>query len=89
MYQLEEKIWFWVLLLVPIVVLIHLLLIFWRKKTQISFANKVLLARLTPTQSVFKPILKLLIFCFVIGLIALALVNPKIGTKLETVKRGC
>ena len=87
MYQLEEKIWFWILLLVPIVVVIHLLLIFWRRKIQISFANKALLTRLTPTQSVFKPILKLLIFCLVIVLIALALVNPKIGTKLETVKR--
>ena len=54
MYQLEEKIWFWVLLLVPIVVLIHLLLFLWKRKTQISFANKALLTRLTPTQSIFK-----------------------------------
>ena len=58
-----------------------------KRKTQISFANKALLTRLTPTQSIFKPIIKLLIFCLVIVLIALALVNPKIGTKLETVKR--
>ena len=41
MYQLEEKIWFWVFLLVPIVVLIHLLLIFGEK------LKLVLLTKLT------------------------------------------
>lgn len=87
MYQLEEKIWFWVLVLVPAVILIHIALSLWKKRTQNKFADTEVLVRLTPTQSKYKPLLKVLIYCLILALISLALVNPKMGTKLETVKR--
>src|SRR5690606_9474724 len=48
---------------------------------------KKLLKRLSPNQSLFKSILKLVVICLAIASLAIALVNPKIGTKLETVKR--
>jgi Ca-activated chloride channel family protein len=54
---------------------------------QKKFADSELLKRLTPTKSVFKPILKVLILCLAIACMAFGLVNPKIGTKIETVKR--
>ena len=87
MYQLEEKIWFWVLAIIPVIILLFLLLQFWKYKAQNKFANKQILKRLSPNQSIFKSILKLIILSLAFACLAIALVNPKIGTKLETVKR--
>ena len=87
MYQLDEKIWFWVLGIIPIVLLIFLLLQFWKYRTQKKFANKSMFKKLSPNTSLFKSVLKVVILCLAVACLAIALVNPKIGTKLETVKR--
>ena len=87
MFQIEEKIWFWTLLVIPVLVVFFLLLQFWKKRTQKKFANKALLKRLSPNQSVFKSVLKLIVLCLAFASLSLALVNPKVGTSLETVKR--
>lgn len=87
MYQLEEKIWFWTLGVIPVIILLFLLLQFWRYKAQNKFADKKLLKRLSPNRSIFKGTLKILILSLAFLCLAIALVNPKIGTKLETVKR--
>ncbi|MGJ5641655.1 vWA domain-containing protein [Formosa sp. S-31] len=87
MYQLEEKIWFWALCIIPALVVIFLVLQLWKRHTQKKFADKTLLKRLSPNRSLFKSVLKLVVLCLAFGCLAIALVNPKIGTKLETVKR--
>jgi len=86
-FQLEEKIWFWILLVIPVIILLFAILQFWKYRTQKRFANSKLLKRLSPNQSVFKSILKIIVLSLAIACFAIALVNPKIGTKLETVKR--
>ena len=45
-----------------------------------------MLKRLSPNQSLFKSILKVVVLCLAFACLSLALVNPKIGTKLETVR---
>jgi len=87
MYQLEEKIWFWVLAIIPVIILLFLMLQIWKHKAQKKFANKVILKRLSPNQSLFKSVLKVIIWCLIFACLSIALVNPKIGTKLETIKR--
>ncbi|MEQ3663375.1 MULTISPECIES: VWA domain-containing protein [unclassified Olleya] len=87
MFQLEEKIWFWTLLVIPVLVLFFLLLLLWKKQTQKRFANAALLKRLSPNKSIFKSVLKLVVLCLAFASLTLALVNPKVGTSLETVKR--
>jgi len=87
MYQLEEKIWFWVLAIIPVIILLFLVLQFWKKHAQKKFADKKLLKKLSPNQSLFKSVLKLIVICLALVSISIALVNPKVGTKLETVKR--
>jgi Ca-activated chloride channel family protein len=87
MYQLEEKIWFWLLLVIPAIALLFLVLQIWKHQTQKKFADKKLLNRLSPDKSLFKSILKLVVLSLAIACFVIALVNPKIGTKLETVKR--
>jgi len=87
MIQLDEKIYFYLLFIVPVIIFLFLLLQFWKKRTQRKFADLTLLRRLTPDKSDFKSYLKLILFISGIAFLALGLVNPKIGSKLETVKR--
>jgi len=87
MYQLEEKIWFWLLLVIPVIIVLFLLLQFWKRYVQNKFISKQSLKKLSPNKSLFKPLLKIVVLCLAFASLIIALVNPKIGTKLETVKR--
>ena len=60
---------------------------FWKKRTQKSFGSAVVLKRLSPDLSFFKSSLKFIILCLAVGFLVIGLINPKIGTKLETIKR--
>ena len=86
MFRLDEKIWFWTILVIPAIVLVFILVQVWKKSAQKKFANLALLKRLSPNQSLFKSVLKLVVLCAAFLFLVLALVNPKIGTKLETVR---
>ena len=86
-FQLEDKAWFWLLLVIPVIILLFTILQIWKYRTQKRFASSKLLKRLSPNQSLFKSILKLVMLSLSIACLTIALVNPKIGTKLETVKR--
>ncbi len=87
MIQLDEKIYFYLLGIIPVLVVVFLLLQLWRKRTRNKFADETLLKRLTPDRSKFKSGLKLFFLVLGLAFLTLGLVNPKIGTKLETVKR--
>ncbi len=87
MYQLEEQIWFWLLGIIPIILVLFLVLQIWKRKTQNRFADKHLLNKLSPNRSLFKSLLKIAMLSLAFLCFIIALVNPKIGTKLETVKR--
>lgn len=87
MIQLDEKIYFYLLSIIPFMVIVYILIQVWKKKTQKKFATPDLLKRLAPDKSSFKAALKLIFIMLGICFLVLGLVNPKIGTKLETVKR--
>jgi Ca-activated chloride channel family protein len=87
MYQLEQPIYFYVLFALPVIIAVYLLVVLWKKRAQRSFANNTLLDLLSPSKSIFKGSLKLVLALLVLACMSLALVNPKVGTKLETVKR--
>jgi Ca-activated chloride channel family protein len=84
---LEEKIWFWTLLVIPVIIVLFLALQLWKRSAQNKFANKTIINRLSPNKSFFKTILKLVVLCLAFACLSIALVNPKNGSKLETVKR--
>jgi len=86
LFRLDEKIWFWTLLVIPVIILLFILVQVWKKSAQKKFANSTLLKRLSPNQSLFKSVLKLIVLSAAFLFLSLALVNPKIGTKLETVR---
>jgi Ca-activated chloride channel homolog len=85
--ELDEKIYLYLLLLLPLLVLVFLFNMYWKRKKQREFGDLELVQRLSPDSSVFKPILKLVVLLLALTGLILGLVNPKIGTKMETVKR--
>ncbi|WP_130734916.1 VWA domain-containing protein [Flavobacterium sp. J27] len=86
-HKLEEPVLLYLLLILPILVLIFLFQIYWKKRKQKEFGNLELIKKLSPEKSTFKPVLKFITVLLALTGLILALVNPKIGTKMETVKR--
>ena len=87
MIQIDEATYFYLFLLFPGIVLLYFGLLYWKKRTQRKFAQPDLLKRLVPARSGFKGPLKLIFLLLGLSGLVLGLANPKIGTKMETVKR--
>lgn len=87
MYELDEKKYFYLLIIIPILLLIFLYNQYWKRKKQREFGDLELLKRLSPDKSVFKNWIKFVIILLAFVALIVALVNPKIGTKTETVNR--
>ncbi len=88
MYQLEKPIFFYLLFAIAGLMVLFLLVLLWKKHTQKKFAHNKALKFLSPDKSKFKPWLKVIVLSLAIASLSLALVNPKIGTKIETVTRA-
>ena len=87
MYQIEEPTYFIYLAIIPVVFVLFLLVFWWKKRTQKKFADSGLIQKLSPEQSNFKSFLKIIVVCVGLAFLIVSLTNPKMGTKLETVKR--
>ena len=87
MYQFDAPFYFYAFAILPVVWLGFVLVLRWKKQTQASFSSATILDALSPQRSAFKPLLKLILISLGWSCLVLALVNPKIGTQLETVKR--
>lgn len=87
MYELENPSYFFYLAIIPAILLLFWIYVYWRKKARKKLAQADLLPALIPEFSKRKSIFKLILMLFVLSFIIVALVNPRIGSKLETVKR--
>ena len=85
--ELDESKYLYLLFIVPVLVLLFLYNQYWKRKKQREFGDLELVKKLSPEKSIFKPVLKLVVMLLALVGIILGLVNPKIGTKMETVKR--
>ncbi|MBT8385161.1 MAG: VWA domain-containing protein [Bacteroidia bacterium] len=87
MYQLEETTYFYYFGVIGLLFILFLLVAFWKRKKQYEFSERNLLEKLSPEISPFKSTLKMLVVLMALALLVIALVNPKIGTQLKTIKR--
>jgi Ca-activated chloride channel family protein len=87
MYELEEKGYLYFLIAIPVLAMLFLYVQYWKRKKQREFGDLDLLKKLSPEKSIFKPVLKLVVFLLALTCLIIGLVNPKMGTKIETVKR--
>ena len=85
--ELDEKKYLYLLFILPLVVLLFLFNLYWKRKKQREFGDLEMVKKLSPESSVFKPVLKISVLILALLGLILGLVNPKIGTKMETVKR--
>ncbi|RYJ53137.1 VWA domain-containing protein [Flavobacterium petrolei] len=85
--ELDEKKYLYLLFILPLVVLVFLFNLYWKRKKQREFGDLEMVKKLSPESSVFKPVLKVSVLILALLGLILGLVNPKIGTKMETVKR--
>jgi len=85
--ELDEKKYLYLLFIIPILVVLFLYNLYWKRKKQREFGDVEMVKKLSPEKSTFKSILKLVVFLLALACLIIALVNPKIGTKSETVKR--
>lgn len=86
MFKLEQTTWIIGFAVIPVLIVIYLLVYVWKRNRQKKFASPELLDKLSPNRSLFKAVLKLAVICLAFASIVVALINPKIGTKLETVR---
>lgn len=87
MWEFDEPKYFYLLAILPVLLVLFLVNLYWQKKKQQEFADYELLKHLSPEKSTFKPVLKTIVVLLGLTALIVALVNPKIGTKMETVKR--
>lgn len=87
MYQLEEPKYFYFFISIAILIVMYLMVSLWKRKKQREFADLDLLNKLSPEKSKFKPGLKIIMIALGLSFLIFALVNPKMGTQLKTVKR--
>ena len=87
MYKIEEPNYFYLLAIIPLIIVGSFMVFWWKKRAQRKFSNKNLLSQLAPNTSRFKSILKLVFLIIGLSFLIISLTNPKMGTKLQTVKR--
>jgi len=87
MWELDQPKYFYLLVLIPILVAVWLMNLHWKKNKIQVFGSGSFLKRLAPEASSTKPFAKFILIITAVFFIIIALVNPKIGTKIETVKR--
>ncbi len=87
MYQIEEPTYFIYLAIIPVIFVLFLLVLWWKKRIQKQFADDSLIEKLSPEKSIFKSFLKITMLCLGLAFLIISLTNPKMGTKLETIKR--
>lgn len=87
MYRIEEPIYFYFLAIIPAMIVVFLMVLWWKKHTQSKFSDLNLLQKIAPNSSSFKSALKVGMLLIGITFLIISLTNPKMGTKLKTVKR--
>ncbi len=87
MYQIEEPKYFILLLLIPVLWLAYFYMRIWQNNKQKSYIENHLFTKIIKQKSSLKPFLKLILLSLSLLFLITGLTNPKMGTKLETVKR--
>ncbi len=87
MIQFEHIGFFWAYLLLLFFMLIYWLFKGWRRRTMKKFGDRLLMEQLIRHQSATRPALRFLLLLFALFFLITGIIDPKVGTKVETVKR--
>ena len=87
MYRIEQPAYFYLFIGLGLMVVFFIAVLWWKKSIQKQFAKSTMFRRLAPDYSPFKLSVKAVFLGLGIAFLILGLSNPKIGTKLKTMKR--
>ena len=87
MYLLDEPTYTYLFFLIPVLLGLFLWILKWKSKTQKRLISSKMINSLSPNRSRFKIFFKFLLLILSLSFLIIGLINPKIGTELETVKR--
>lgn len=87
MFKFEHIEYLHLLWLIPVMMMIYIIMLRWRKKAFSRFAESHLIQQLIPNLSERKTHLKVWLQIIAFALIVVAMANPQFGSKLEEVKR--
>lgn len=87
MYELDNTDYFYLLAATVLLVLLFAYNIYWRRSAKRRFGSPDMVARLSPERSSVKPVLRFTLLLLALVSLVIGLVNPRIGTRTETIKR--
>jgi Ca-activated chloride channel homolog len=87
MLRYENSEWLFLLVLIPIIIIVFIFSIRWRKKAIGVFGQLKLVYKLMPMASELKLRTKFILFSIAITALIIGIANPQIGSKMEEVKR--
>ncbi len=87
MYILDEPSYSYLFFIIPFLLVLFVWTISWKLKVQKKVISLQMIESLSPNRSRFKIYFKFIILIMSLIFLVIGLINPKIGTELETVKR--
>ena len=87
MYILDEPSFTYLFIIIPFLIALFIWVMKWKLNTQKKFISSKMIESISPNRSKFKIFLKFLLLIFSLFFLIIGLMNPKMGTELETVKR--
>ena len=87
MFRLAHPEFLPLLALVPVLILLFIIALRWKKRALKKFGDYILVNQLIPGKANTKPIIKFILHTLAFVFIVIAIAQPQIGTKMETVKR--
>ena len=87
MYLLDEPSYRYFFFIIPVLLFFYLWVMRWKVNIQKKIISTKMIENLSPNRSRFKLYFKFLLLTLSLSFLIVGLVNPKMGTELETVKR--
>jgi Ca-activated chloride channel family protein len=87
MLRFEHISFLWALAAVPVMVIVFVWLLRWKRKALLSLGNRATVLKMIPEVSFSRPVLKFIFFLLAFSSVVIGAANPQIGTKIEEGKR--
>lgn len=87
MFRFEHTEFLYALVIVPVLLIIYLLNVRWKKKKLLQFATQNRIPEIFKDFSIEKKVTKIILFLLSIILLTIAIANPQMGSKIEEVNR--
>ena len=87
MFRFENPYYLYALLVVPVMVVLYLLFLKWKKQARSRLGESALIASLMPEASNYRPSIKFGLLLLALSILFIGWANPQWGSKKEEVKR--